>query len=193
MTRAALLVSSLFFAACTVGDLPRSGPGGGNPANPGVDAGNTPGVDAAPTGNGCVNRAAADPAYVHSAAAGGGTNAGKGCINTGCHAQGGTGPQFQFAGTIYKPGGTVASAGVTIRVTSGTGTAAPDVITDDAGNFHIAAGTLSGAFPGAHVLVTACPTAPAKMNTALNSGDGNCAKAGCHVAGATGPITLADQ
>ena len=193
MTRAALLVTSLFFAACTVGDLPRTNPGGDD--NPGTDAGNTPpGVDAAPTGNGCVNRAVADTAYVHSAAAGGGTNAGKACMDAACHGQGGQGPQFQFAGTVYKTGGTVASAGVTVRVTSGAGAAAPDYITDTAGNFHIPAGTLMGAFPGAKVLVTACPTAPARMATPLNQGDGNCARAGCHVAaGGQGPITLSDQ
>ncbi|HEX2685249.1 MAG TPA: hypothetical protein VHN14_01460 [Kofleriaceae bacterium] len=159
-----------------------------------MDAGTTPGVDAAPpTGNGCVNRvAAADTAYVHSAAAGGGTNAGRACMDAACHAQGGQGPQFQFAGTVYKPGGTIPSIGATIRVKTAAGVAAPDYLTDTAGNFHIPAGTLMAAFPGAKVLATACPTV-APMSTALNQGDGNCAKAGCHVAGAQGVITLADQ
>lgn len=191
MTRAALLVSSLFVAACTVGELPRNGGGGDD--TQGIDAG----IDAAATGNGCADRipaAQAVIAHVHSAAAGGGTNAGKACLAAGCHAAnapGANAPGYQFGGTLYKPGTTTPSVGATIRVKTAS-VAAPDYLTDSAGNFHIPAQTLPGAFPGATVLVTACPKVTS-MITPLKQGDGDCAKAGCHVAGSQGPITLADQ
>lgn len=194
MTRAALLLSSLFVAACTVGELPRSVGGDGTQ---GTDAGTNPGTDGGQAANACVDRvpaAQADAAHDHSAAAGGGTKAGQACLNAGCHAANNPGagaPGYQFAGTVYKPGGTIPSVGATVRVKSGPGVQAPPYLTDSAGNFHIPAGALMNAFPGATVNVTACPTV-APMVTPLAQGDGNCAKAGCHVAGATGPITLMD-
>lgn len=110
-----------------------------------------------------------------------------------CHlnnALGAGAPGYQFAGTVYKPGGTIPSVGATVRVKSAAGVQAPPYLTDSAGNFHIPAGTLMQAFP-ATLNVTACPTV-APMVTPLAQGDGNCAKAGCHVTGATGPITLMD-
>lgn len=187
MTRTALLLSSLFVAACTVGDFPRTG---GADDAPGTDAGNNPGTDAGPVGNGCVARLApADPAHVHTV---GGTHAGEGCLVAGCHLNNalGTGaPGFQFAGTIYKPGAAkTPSAGATVTVKSAAGltTAA---ITDDAGNFHIAAGSLQNPFP-ALVNASACPTLT-PMAGSLVQGGGNCTSAACH-GGATGVVTLAD-
>ena len=186
MTRAALLLSSLFVAACTVGDIPRTG---GADDTPGIDAGTTPGTDAGPVASLCVNRLTpADPAHVHAA---GGTHAGEGCMQagTGCHANGGAGGQFQFGGTVYKPGtAKIPSAGATVRVKSAGGTVL-DMITDDAGNFHIAAGSLPMPFP-AMVTATACPTIT-PMGGALVQGGGNCTSAACH-GGATGVVTLAD-
>jgi hypothetical protein len=187
MMRTALLLSSLFVAACTVGDIPRTG---GADDTPGIDAGTTPTTDAGPVASLCVNRITpADPAHLH---AGNVTHAGEGCMQAGagCHANGGAGGQFQFGGTVYKPGAAkIASAGATVRVKSAGGTVL-DMITDDAGNFHIASGSLPMPFP-AMVTATACPTIT-PMAGALVQGGGNCTSAACH-GGTTAVITLADQ
>jgi len=191
MTRAVLLLSSLFVAACTVGDLPKNG---GADAAPGTDSGNG-GIDSPINANGCVDRIV-PPGGAHPHA-GGVTHAGEGCLLSGCHlanAPGAGAPGFQFAGTIYKPGaGKIPSTGVTIQVKSAAGVLATGV-TDDAGNFNILAGTLPNPFP-ATVSVTACPTKTAMVST-LAQGGGNCTSAACHAgaaAGATLPVTIADQ
>lgn len=182
MMRTALLLSSLFVAACTVGEPPKGASG--------TDAG-TAGGDGA-TGNGCVDRLALpDPAHVHLA--GGGTNAGQGCVVAGCHlasAPGTNAPGYQFAGTIYKPGGTTPNAGVTVTVKSMTTNMTTAAITDDAGNFSISAGSLMMAFP-ATVNASACPTLT-PMVSQLSQGGGNCTSAACH-GGTTAAVTLADQ
>jgi hypothetical protein len=193
MTRAALLLSSLFFAACTVGDIPKNGNGGVDAA-PGGDSGGT-GTDGSVKAAGCVDRIT-PPGDAHPHA-GGVTHAGEGCVVSGCHlanAPGAGAPGFQFAGTIYKPGaGKIPSTGVTVTVKAANGTTAVGV-TDSAGNFNIVAGTLQNPFP-ATVSVTACPTL-APMVSQLVQGGGNCTSAACHAgtaAGATPSISLADQ
>jgi hypothetical protein len=164
----ALLASSLFVAACSVGELANDG-GGGDSA--------------------CVDRIV--PARdVHVHAAGGGTNAGTACVVSGCHLDSapGTGaPGFQFAGTLYKPGGTTPNAGAVIRIKSAAGA---DVKgdTDSAGNFNIPAGALATPFP-ATTNATACPTST-PMAAPLTTGGGNCNATGCHASNM--PITLAD-
>src|SRR4051794_11121582 len=94
MTRTALLLSSLWVAACTVGELPEAS------NNQGTDAGGE-------MGNGCQNRnATPDPPHDHGGVAGA-TNAGMSCVASGCHLEGATGtdaPAFEFAGTVYKTG-----------------------------------------------------------------------------------------
>lgn len=183
MNRAALLLSCLFVAACTIGELPNNG------GNPGTDAGNS-GTDAKPTGNACVDRLV--PAGVaHPHLAGGSTHAGEGCLLAGCHLANNPGtnaPPFQFAGTVYKPGGTTPSAGATITVKASNGMTTTGV-TDAAGNFGIAAGSLPNPFP-ATVSVTACPTLTPMIST-LSQGGGNCTSTGCH--GTALPVSLADQ
>jgi hypothetical protein len=182
MTRAALLLSCLFAAACTVGDLPGTG-------NAGTDAGNTPGTDAPKTGNGCVDRIV-PPGGSHTHLAGGTTHAGEGCLVAGCHLANNPGtnaPGYQFAGTVYKPGTTTPSAGVTVTVKSSLGATAVGV-TDDAGNFNIMAGALPNPFP-ATVSVTACPTLTPMIST-LSQGGGNCTSTGCH--GTALPVTIAN-
>jgi hypothetical protein len=97
MTRTALLLFSLFAAACSVGEV------GGSSLSP------------------CVDRLV-PPSGKHTHLVGGGTNAGLSCVAAGCHLAGQLGanaPAYQFAGTVYKPGGTTPSAGVVVRVTSG--------------------------------------------------------------------------
>jgi len=182
MSRTALLLSCLFVAACTVGEIPS------NRGTGGTDAGNTQ-VDAAPVGNGCVNRAIAGDPHIHTA--GGTANAGQSCIVAGCHLnnQGG-GPGFQFAGTVYKADGTTPSAGVTIRIT-GAGGASTTAITDTAGNFSLGAGTLMAAFP-ATTNVTACPNVAPMAGQLVQGGGGNCNSCHAKVGGTTGVITIAD-
>jgi len=183
MTRTALLLSSLFVAACTVGEIPRTG---GADDTPGTDAGN-PGTDGGAVGNGCVNRAAADVPHQH---AGNVTHAGENCMQAGaCHAQG-TAQPFQFAGTLYKSDGTTPSAGASIRVKPMAGGAGITLLTDTAGNFSVAAGALPMAFP-ALTDATACPTVKPMVGSLAQNGGGACNS--CHVVGNAGRITLADQ
>jgi len=182
MTRAALLLSSLFVAACTIGELPNSGGG-----NPGTDAGNT-GIDAPKqNSNGCVDRIV-PPGGAHPHVGGGVTHAGEGCVVAGCHLANNPGagaPGFQFAGTVYKPGTTTPSTGVTVTVKANGGATATGV-TDDAGNFNIPANSLPNPFP-ATVSVTACPTLT-PMASSLAQGGGNCTSTGCH--GTALPVTI---
>ncbi len=198
MTRTALLLSSLFVAACTVGELPTAGGGntGGNNTS-GVDAGSPPGTDAGGAhANGCIDRIV-PPGGSHTHLAGGGTNAGLGCVVAACHLASNPGPNapgFQFAGTVYKPDGTTPSTGVTIQVKSPGGTVAIGV-TDDAGNFNIMQGSLQQAFP-ATTNVTACPNLTPMVGQLVQAGTvtgNNCN--GCHVVGgsAGSRITIADK
>jgi hypothetical protein len=175
--RSALVLSSLaslFVTACSVGEVPTNNmtPDSGGDSNT----------------SGCVNRIApAAPAHTHDD--GGGTNARKSCIAANCHGQplGVGAPQWQFAGSVVKPGGVAANTGVTVRVTSAAGMSA-ETVTDAAGNFSIPAGTLPNPFP-ATVIVTACPTSTS-MVSMLVQGQNDCSAAGtCH-GGAQGPVNL---
>jgi hypothetical protein len=163
-----------------VGEIPTN--------NMGSDAGNT---------NNCVARLPDPQLDAHPHLAGGGTNAGLNCMVDGCHLPNNPGvnaPGYQFAGTVYKADGTTPSPGVTVRVNSGAMTVM--AISDVAGNFHIMAGSLAGAFTATSD-VTACPTVTA-MVTQLMGGNGGGAGANacnlCHGTNAghtTGPITIA--
>jgi hypothetical protein len=161
--------------ACSVGEVPTNGagPDGGGGANA------------------CVARVA-PAATAHTHIAGGGTNAGMNCIAGGCHLAGNTGtdaPPYQYAGTVYVAGSRNPSAGATVQIKAG-GMVYP-ALTDDAGNFNFAAGTVPGMFT-ATVVVSGCP-AVMTMPDALVSGgdptDKNCN--GCHgPGGGQQPITL---
>ena len=199
MMRTALLLSSLFVAACTVGELPKAGGGGGGGGGSdtaGVDAGSTPGTDAGGTpANGCIARAVAGDPHQHGGT-GGPTHAGEGCVVAQCHLANNLGPNapgFQFAGTVYKLDGTTPNAGVTIQVKSAAGKVAIGV-TDTAGNFSILAGTLQAAFP-ATTDVTVCPNVAAMGGQLVQAGTvpgNNCN--GCHApGGTTSRITIADK
>lgn len=200
MMRTALLLSGLLVAACTVGELPKTGGIGGTGGNetPGVDAGSNPGTDASGAhANGCVDRIVpAGDAHQHGGT-GGPTHAGEGCVVGGCHLASNLGagaPGFQFAGTVYKPDGTTPSTGVTIQVKSAAGKIAVGV-SDSAGNFSIPAGTLQAAFP-ATTNVTVCPNVTPMVSQLVQAGTvpgNNCN--GCHVTGgsAGSRITIADN
>lgn len=187
--RIALLLSTLVFAACTVGEVGTTNNNGGGGGGGTPDAGGSMGVDP----NACVNRVTpADPQFDHPAGIAvsdtNKSNAGENCIKAGCHlnnslGSGATG--FQFAGTIYKNGTTTPDPGVTVKIISNSMVVA-SAISDQAGNFHIDAGTLQGAF-NATTLVAACPTVT-KMVTPLVGGNGGGGGANscnsCHTTGA---------
>jgi hypothetical protein len=184
MTRTALLLSGLFVAACSVGEVP-NGMGGG-------DGGATPG-EGGITANACLDRIT-PPNPAHSHTAGGTSNAGQNCMLAGCHLpNNGAGPPYQFAGTVHIAGTTNPSAGATIRIKSGSG-APITAITDADGNFSFPAGSISGAFT-ATTDATACPTVT-PMVTQMIGGNGVGAGANscnsCHAqtGGTTTPITL---
>src|SRR5882724_13035095 len=126
MTRAALVLSSLVFAACTVGQLPDNS--GGTPV---PDAGSG-GKDGGPVGNGCADRAVAGGPHDHG---GGVTHAGENCLLAGaCHLNNnGAGPPFQFAGTVYKADGKTPNPGVNIRIKPASGAAGTTLVSDTEG------------------------------------------------------------
>lgn len=163
-----VVISSLLFAACDVGEIPVDGTDGGN--NVGGDGNG---------GNGCVNTVT--PAAAAHQHAGGGTNAGQACINAGCHLAGGGGPTFTFAGTVYTDSGaTTPKPGATIKVEFGTTTVS--AVSDDAGNFY----SMQAITLPAKTLGTACPTV-APMVGMIVQGGGNCNN--CHqIGGTTLPI-----
>lgn len=188
--RIALLLSSLAFAACTVGEV-------GTAMNTGTDGGSGSGVGSGSDNpDVCVDRLAqADPPHLH--AAGGTSNKGQNCIAAGCHLNNSLGagaPGFQFAGTVYAGTTTNPSAGAMVRIFSGT--TVLKAYTDSDGNFYFNAPALSGSFM-ATTQVTACPTVT-KMADLLVGGNGtapaanSCNSASCHASpgGATAPISL---
>ena len=194
MTRTVLLVSCLFAAACSVGEV-----GPGNTGGPGTDAGAQ--TDAGgPTGNGCFTRLAPPgDSHPHSAPLNinNPTNAGENCVAAGCHlkAQPGSGaPPYQFGGTVYKTGGTAPSAGAVITLKGGGKTTM--VYSDTAGNFGVPDdGTLPNPFTGS-VTVSGCPTISSMVSqVAPGTGVSGCGGTACHIgAGAVGgKIILADQ
>ena len=79
MTRTALLLSCLFAAACSVGEV-------GTSNNGGTDGGTK--TDGGATGNGCVTRltpAGAEHPHTAPVNANNPTNAGENCVSAGCH------------------------------------------------------------------------------------------------------------
>lgn len=187
--RIVFLLSSLVFAACTVGEV-------GTSNNNVPDGGTKPGTDGGATGNGCVDLLVpAGDAHIHTA--GGTSNAGLNCMGAGCHLNNNLGAGasgYQFAGTLYKAGTTPLApyAGSTIQIKV-AGTAPLTAVTDKGGNFFFPAGSLPGNFT-ATTDATACPTVT-PMVTNLVSGGGAGANSCnlCHTAGAGAqapPITL---
>ena len=175
MTRITVL-SSLLFAACTVGEAPIGGIG-----NDAAGGGDGAGGDA----NGqlaCVDRNLT-PGTAHGH--GGNladTRAGQSCVVGGCHLDGVGGPAFEMAGTVYQDNaGTIAAPGVTVRVFPAGSTTPITSLTDTAGNFYFAPGQLLNAYP-ATTETTACPSTKKMVAQLLTDSatGGNCNKAGCH-------------
>jgi hypothetical protein len=179
--RSALLFGVLL-TACSVGEVSGTGAvadGGGTMADGG--------------GTACLDRLVPAAAAHDHGNTPGNTNAGLGCVVAACHFPGNTGtgaPEYRFAGTVYKTGGTTPSAGAVVRVKAADGTEYKGY-TDSAGNFSILASAAPAtAFP-ATTSTTACPTATPMVGQLQPMGGGNCNAEGCH--GSTMRITLADQ
>jgi hypothetical protein len=192
MTRTALLLSSLFVGACTVGEIPDK-----NPATPGTDAGSGSGTtDGGANANGCVERLA-DPQldfHPHGGVATA-SNAGMDCTVGGCHAVplGTNAPEFRFAGTVYKADGTTPSVGAVVLFT--TGAKKTPFYTDKAGNFNVRADdvTFAKPFTQGNISVTGCPTIHAMGGNVTDAKSG-CGSNLCHGPGGSGgKLTLPDQ
>jgi hypothetical protein len=181
MTRTALLLSCLFAAACSVGEVGTSK----------TDAG----------GSSCKTRLSpAGAEYTHSkpVVAGNPSNAGQNCVAAGCHLKNnlGTGAAgqlasaYQYGGTVYKTGGTVPSPGAVIVLTGSGKTAT--AYSDTAGNFFVADdGSLPNPFAG-NVAVSGCPTISSMVSQIAQNG---CGGEACHIGTnpTGGKIILADQ
>jgi hypothetical protein len=156
-------------AGCDVGSLSNGGVGGS-------DGGTT-------DPNACVARGTPPAEHLH--ATGGTTNAGMNCMDgVACHAAGGAGGAYSAAGTVYKNDGTTPNPGAVVRIKNGTQVLT--TIADTAGNFRFLAATQPISFP-AQTDISACPD-QIPMVTPLQTGQGSCAMAGCHVAGVQGPV-----
>jgi len=180
-----MVLLSLLFAGCTVGEVPLNGAG-----PDGGGSGDGPGAALCATNPMSTTVGRVTPANAHIHTLGGATNAGQDCM-TGCHGAGGTGPLFLMAGTLYKPDGVTPSAGAEIRLTPGAGGNPVIAKTDDAGNF--SSSSLTNPFP-ASTLASACPTTDRPMVGAITSAaTANCnGGAACHQVPGGLPMVLAD-
>jgi hypothetical protein len=179
MTRIAVILCA-FLAACDVGDVSGEKP---------TDANGGGKMDGSGSSNACVNQVTPPPtSHTHAApvSAGNPSNAGLNCLQVGCHAAGGAGGQFYFAGTAYTTqGGTTPAKGATVRMTFGGQTVS--AITDDQGNFSWLASPVT--FP-AMTDITSCPTITAMIN-GLATGQGGCNS--CHTNPASTTTTIGIQ
>ena len=165
------VISSLFLAACDVGEIPDATTDGGGG-----------GSDGSGSGSNCEPIAAAPPAGHH--------NPGMGCRSAaGCHnaALGlGTGaPEYSIAGTVYKDRmGMMAYPGATVLVTIG-GTTHKSIAADN-GNFWFVPALVPG--PSATMTgmtsASACPNTIA-MGGLLVNGGGDCNSSNCHAPAST--------
>ncbi|MCX5742358.1 MAG: hypothetical protein NT062_07665 [Proteobacteria bacterium] len=184
MTKA-ILLAALLGSACTVGEF--QGNVTGAPDAAGNDQVDAPagGVDA-PAALACITRGTPGVAHAHG---GGVTHAGESCVVAGCHLNGQTGggaPAFQFAGTLYKPGGVNPDpGGVVVAVPDDPAKPPIKMVADSAGNFHSGA-PAQGQMP-ASTYATACDTSPTptlghqsvKLNGQSTPGKGGDCN-GCH-------------
>jgi hypothetical protein len=132
------------------------------------------------------------PGYT-AGGAGGDTshNAGKSCMQSGCHPTagggGGEAPSFLIGGTVYADyKGTTPAAGVEIRIVDSAGHAA-STYSESNGNFYIRSGSATGVgFPA--IIGARNATATRPMITVLSSsGMGSCGQTTCHVPGGGPP------
>ncbi|MGH7295708.1 MAG: hypothetical protein ACRELB_12270, partial [Polyangiaceae bacterium] len=110
-------------------------------------------------------------------------NAGKSCMQQGCHSSlGGKGseaPSFLIGGTVYNDyAGTQGAPGVEVRIVDANGNAL-STTSDSGGNFYISAGS-AGSFAFPAVVGARDGTTSRPMITQLSSTMGSCAQASCH-------------
>ena len=127
------------------------------------------------------------PPYSAKGGGGGDTahNAGKSCMNQGCHPTsggGGEAPAFLIGGTVYKDYlGTTPAVGVEVRIVDSSGNAA-SAYSDSGGSFYIRAGSSTTVtFPAIVGARDGTTTRP--MITTLTSSMGSCAQQPCHTKG----------
>lgn len=184
------LLTTVLLTACTVGEI-------GTSNNNKTDGG-TPGTDGTVTGDDftvCKDKLTPpDPAHIHTT--GGTSNKGLNCIVAGCHLNNNLGPGapgYQFAGTVYQAGNpTAPAAGAMVRIKSGTNILS--AYADADGNFHFAAGSLSGTFT-ANTNVSGCPAVTPMVGSLTGGGGGGAGANSCNLChaqtgGTTTPITL---
>jgi len=173
--KTSLALLSALLCACTVGEVP--GGGGGDAGPMGLAA--------------CVARVAQPVAAHEHTTAPLGPRARSACMDAGCHAAGGAGGQFAFAGTVYQETSAVtALAGVTLRFyKSGDKSSLVEATTDSAGNFVVRNAGMYTNFPY-QTDVTSCDLSTSvkgirPMIGPIATAEANCNTAGsCH--GATG-------
>ena len=155
--------------------------------NPESDAG-TPASEGG--GTPFQNPFAGAPAY--SAQSGGDTshNAGKSCIQSGCHGTsgGGEAPSFLLGGTVYADyTGTTPAAGVEVRIVDSAGHAVSTYSSSN-GNFYIRSGSANGVTFPAIVGARNATTVRPMITTLSTASMGSCGQTKCHVPGG-GPQT----
>jgi hypothetical protein len=167
------VLAMVSLAACDVGEVPIGGGGG-------TDGGGSGSAGFATT---CETRGTTiGVSHLHTA--GGGTNAGQGCLNAGCHGPAQAGGEFSAAGVVYKQDGTTPNPGAIVRIKNGNMTLT--AVAEDGGTFHFPP-TPMIAYPTI-TDVSACPNQSVMTTKLTVGGGGNCSQAGCHVNGAQGPI-----
>ena len=167
MARIVVIFSSLWLAACDVGELP------GLTGDGGADG----------SGNGCDNIAATVPTGHHN------PPMTQGCMSqTGCHNAAltlGTGaPEFSYGGMLFKADKTTPYGGATIVVKLGA--AVKKTVAASNGEFYMVPG-VAGIDPPTNTATaltsaSGCPNVQ-PMVGALTQGGGDCGKSGCHTPG----------
>lgn len=117
----------------------------------------------------------------------GGNPAGQNCMD--CHVTGGAGPAWGIAGTVYTTTqGTVPVAQAEVRLVDAKGQELARTYSDDKGNFWST--SILGGIPKGAMIGVRTATSTKLMTAALGAQDGGCQKAGCHVQGGQGRISL---
>jgi hypothetical protein len=184
----------------TFSERPKSGISSGDPvgtSSSGGDGGGTSssGGDGGGSSGAPLTAFSGAPAYAAGAANGNSNNGSHATGNVGtncqdCHKNGGTGPAWGIAGTIYAaPTGAVIVAQAEVRLVGPTGTELAKVYTDALGNFW--SDPIAGGIPAGSKIGVRNGTLTKLMSTALaGDNDGACQRAGCHAAGAQGHMFL---
>lgn len=136
------------------------------------------------------NPFAGAPAYSPQTGGDNSHNAGKGCIQSGCHGNsgGGEAPSFLLGGTVYADyKGTTPAAGVEVRIVDSAGHAVSTYSSSN-GNFYIRSTSANEVTFPAIVGARNATTMRPMITTLSTAGMGSCGQTKCHVPGG-GPQT----